>query len=108
MPEGVVVSFSDCHTDGDAVAAGPEEPHDLEIGQASELVALTQGPSSTYTPPQQESSGVSSALSKAERQSRLHKLQALCADISTDAGVNDDTRSACAVLQDNLSAFVQR
>lgn len=83
--------------------AGPDPVDDLEIGQASELVALTQGPSTTYVPPEAESSWLSGS-NKTDTQSRLDQLQALCASIRTDEDVGNNIRSVCAALQDNLSS----
>ena len=91
-----------------ALTTGPEAPNDLEVGQASELVALAQGPSSTYQPPPAESSWLSSSAGKNESQARLEQLQALCAAIRTDENISQNIRSVCAALQDNLSSSIQQ
>ncbi|DBA90318.1 hypothetical protein WJX77_000475 [Trebouxia sp. C0004] len=85
---------------------GPEGPTDLEVGQASELVALAQGPSSTYLPPAAESSWLSGS-SKSQSQIRLQKLQALCAAIRKDEDIGDNVRGMCAALYENLSTADQ-
>ncbi|DBB05842.1 TPA: hypothetical protein ACH3X3_009852 [Trebouxia sp. C0006] len=84
----------------------PETPADLEVGQASELVALAQGPSSTYVPPAAESSWLS-GNSKSQSQIRLQQLQALCAAIRMDEDISDNIRSVCAALYENLSTADQ-
>ncbi len=88
------------------IGAGLEASTDLEIGQASELVALAQGPSSTYVPPAAESSWLSGS-SKNESHARLDQLQALCAAIRTDEDISDNISHVCAALQDNLSSAEQ-
>ena len=91
------------------LTAEPDAHDDLEIGQTSELLAIAQGLSSTYTPPRTEGDVLTAngknghEMPVTDSQVRLEQLQMLCAAVTADAAVSESVRSMCAALQHDVA-----